>query len=42
MKLALEEVERLEGVDEGRVDIAGNVETTYDLPVRYKGRRKGV
>ena len=42
MKLALEEVERLERVDEERVDLAEIVETAYDLPVRYMGRRKRV
>lgn len=42
MKSALNEVERLEGTDEGRVEdvqVGGIVGSAFDLPVRYKGSR---
>lgn len=45
MKFALEEVECLEGVDEGRgedVHMGESVGSAFDLPVRYKSSRDGI
>ena len=45
MKAAVEDVERLEGVDGGRVEDVQMVdfrENDFDLPVRYKGGREGI